>query len=69
MPVRGKVVITIYNQLGQVMLNLVNETKDAGYYTAEFDGSNLASGIYFYRISLTGERKSYSKMLKMALIK
>ena len=68
-PIRGKVVIMIYNQLGQEMLNLINETKDAGYYTAEFDGSNLASGIYFYRISLTGERKSYSKMLKMALIK
>ncbi len=29
---------------------LVNEFKKAGYYRIDFDGTGLASGVYFYRI-------------------
>jgi hypothetical protein len=29
---------------------LVNEKREAGAYEVKFDGSNLASGVYFYRI-------------------
>ena len=28
----------------------VNETQEAGYQEVKFDGTNLASGVYFYRI-------------------
>ena len=31
---------------------LVNEFKYEGNYVAEFDGSNLSSGIYFYKIQM-----------------
>jgi hypothetical protein len=42
--------ISVYNIFGQGIKQLVNEYKNAGYYEAKFDGSNLASGIYIYRI-------------------
>jgi hypothetical protein len=50
-------------------LLIVNEIKTAGYYSAEFDGTNLASGVYFYRIIADGEGKSFTKTLKMILVK
>jgi hypothetical protein len=46
----------------------VNEVKEAGYYTAEFDGSNFASGVYFYRINAEGGSLN-SRTLKMILEK
>jgi Secretion system C-terminal sorting domain len=64
-PLKGKVHISLYNLLGQEVLTLVNETKDAGYYTAEFDGSNLASGVYFYRLISEG----FTSTKKMLLVK
>jgi hypothetical protein len=36
--------------LGNEVITLVNETKPAGQYEVEFDGTNLSSGVYFYRI-------------------
>ena len=36
--------------LGQEISVLVNERKDAGVHEVQFDGSNLASGVYFYRL-------------------
>jgi hypothetical protein len=38
------------NNLGQKITTLVQEIQDAGYHKAKFDGSNLASGVYFYRL-------------------
>ncbi len=64
-PINGKVTLKIYNQLGQEVTNLVNEIIEAGYYTNEFDGSNLASGIYFYRM----ETKEFTDVKKLMLIK
>jgi hypothetical protein len=68
-PVNGKVTIKVYDMLGREVITMVNETMEAGYYTAEFDGSNLASGVYFYRITAEGESKIFSKLLKIVLIK
>jgi hypothetical protein len=64
-PLKGKVHLSLYNLLGQEVLTLVNEIKDAGYYTAEFDGSNLASGVYFYRFISEG----FTSTKKMLLVK
>ncbi len=65
-PALGKVTLKIYDITGREIAVLVNETKDAGYYTAEFDGSGLASGIYFYRIT-GGE--NFTMVKKMVLVK
>ncbi len=65
LPKEGNVKITVYNGLGQVVKELVNEFKSIGNYTADFDGSDLSSGIYLYRI----ESGSYIETKKMLLIK
>ena len=57
--------ITVYDIAGREIKTLINETKQAGYYTAEFDGTNLASGIYIYRI----KTDSFIATKKMVLLK
>ena len=49
----------------------MNESKDAGYYEAEFNGKDLASGVYIYRIEVTGEGNKlvYSDIKKTILLK
>jgi hypothetical protein len=47
----------------------MNETKQAGYYTVDFNGSSMASGLYFYRIIAEGNGQKYIVTKKMVLIK
>ncbi|MCI0449814.1 MAG: T9SS type A sorting domain-containing protein [Chlorobi bacterium] len=61
----GKVTIVIYDIIGRVVARLVDEVKSAGYYTAEFNASSLASGVYFYRIS----SHDFTQVRKMLLVK
>ena len=49
-PQRSRVVLSVYNNLGQLVSTPMNEEEQAGYHEVKFDGSNLASGVYFYRI-------------------
>lgn len=65
LPERTKVNISVYNLLGQLVSTLVNEELDAGIYTVEFNGSNLTSGVYFYRINA----ENFSVTKKMLLVK
>ena len=44
---------TLYNSASL----LYNSTKSAGYHELTFDATNLASGIYFFRISATSTRE------------
>ncbi len=64
-PKSNHVSLIIYDSLGRLVLKLVDEVKEPGYYEAEFDATNLPSGIYFYSL-LSGE---YSATKKMVLIK
>lgn len=50
LPSRAYVRLTVFNTLGQHVATLVNENQEAGYHDVRFDGSGLASGVYFYRI-------------------
>ena len=42
--------LSIYNVLGELVTTLVNEQLKTGYHEYEFNASNLASGVYIYRI-------------------
>tara|TARA_R110002073_G_scaffold183249_1_gene341429 strand:+ start:230 stop:958 length:729 start_codon:yes stop_codon:yes gene_type:complete len=49
-PASSDVELTIYNLLGQKVSTLLNTKMNAGTHTISFDASNLASGIYLYRL-------------------
>ncbi|MBK9331622.1 MAG: T9SS type A sorting domain-containing protein [Ignavibacteria bacterium] len=49
-PVKGLVLLKVFDVLGNEVAELLNANQEAGSYEAEFDGSGLASGVYFYRI-------------------
>ncbi|MBK8982995.1 MAG: T9SS type A sorting domain-containing protein [Ignavibacteria bacterium] len=65
LPLEGIVKISVYNSLGQKVKDIVNEFKNAGSYSAEFNGSGFASGIYYYRL----EAGSFFQSKKMMLLK
>lgn len=50
-PKASLVVLKIYNILGQLVQQPVNENMQPGKYSVDFDGTNLSSGIYFYTIN------------------
>ena len=54
---------------GKEVTKLVNETKTAGYYSLNFNASNLSSGVYFYRISAEANGQNFVSTKKMMLIK
>lgn len=65
LPSRNFVSLKVYDLSGRLINTLVNFTMEAGTYNIKFDGANLASGIYFYRL----ETPSYTNVKKMILIK
>ena len=44
--------LQVFDVLGNEVATLVNETKPAGNYEVEFDGSQLTSGVYFYQLKV-----------------
>ena len=57
--------LRVYDLLGREVATLANEKLNAGEYEAAFDGSNLPSGVYFYKLT-TGD---FTEIKKMLLIK
>ena len=60
-PTQGLVTLKVYDLTGKEVANLVNEVKPAGSYNIEFNGVNLSSGIYLYRLT-TGNTVITNKM-------
>ena len=66
LPNAADVTLSVYNVLGQRVATLLNNRKyTSGSHTLSFDASNLASGIYIYRI----QAGSYTSQKRMTLIK
>ena len=61
-PNRRWTTVNVYDILGRKVVTLLNEVKDPGTYTIEFDGSNLSSGVYFYRLE-AGDFKQTKRLL------
>ena len=64
-PKNARVTLRVYNVLGQEVAALVDGQQVAGRYSVLFDGSNLASGVYFYRL----QSGDFVQTNKMALLK
>ena len=60
-----KVTLKIYDVLGNLIQTLVNEQQSAGNHEINFSGTNLASGLYIYRI----QAGSFTQQKKMILLK
>jgi hypothetical protein len=57
--------INVYDITGRFVKELVNCYRTAGIYKVEFNASNIASGVYYYRL----EADDYKHIQKMMLIK
>lgn len=65
MPTANNVEIKVFDILGREVATLLNEQKQAGIHSVEFNAGNLSSGIYFYKI-VSG---NYSEIKKMMLLR
>ena len=61
----GFVTLIVYDILGRKIATLLNEEINPGYYEVAFNGSNLSSGTYFYKLST----QDYSETKSMVLLK
>jgi subtilisin-like proprotein convertase family protein len=64
LPTAGKVTINVYDVLGREVYSM-SEYRTAGNYSFSFDGSNLASGVYFYKL----KSGSFTDAKKIVLVK
>ena len=63
LPQVGMVRLDVFNILGQQTVTLIDGRREAGRYTVDFDGANLPSGIYFYRLQHEGGTLTRKMML------
>lgn len=64
-PKKSFVTIKVYDMLGKETATLVNDNKEAGYYSVDFSGTSLSTGVYYYRL----ESEGFVDVKKMILIK
>jgi len=65
LPEDGNVSLKIYDMLGREVMSVVDGFETAGYHQTTVDGTNLASGVYFYRLTAG----SFSDMKRLLLLK
>jgi hypothetical protein len=68
-PKRSFVTLKVYDILGREISTLVNEEQSAGNYKVTFNGVNLPSGVYFYRLSANGKANNFVETKKLVLLK
>ncbi len=65
LPHRSHVILTVYNALGQLVVNLVDADISPGSHEVQFNASNVASGVYFCRI----QAGSFTDVKKLVLVR
>ena len=58
--------LTVYDITGRQVAILVNQVQRTGVYEVDFDGSNISSGIYFYKLTVDNK---FSDVKKMVVLK
>ena len=66
----SRITLKVFDIIGSEVATLVDEQKEAGYYSISFDGSKLTSDIYFVRLVVqSGEGKLFMQKRKLVLMK
>jgi hypothetical protein len=65
LPMKSEVELAVYNVMGQRIATLINGWQEAGIHQVRFDGTDLASGMYFYQL----EAGDYRLVRKAILLK
>jgi hypothetical protein len=65
LPIASQVTLSVYDVLGREVSVLVNGRKNAGVHEVKFDGVNLPSGVYFYRL----QAGDFCQSKKLVLLK
>jgi hypothetical protein len=60
---RSRIRITVYNMLGQQVAELLNDDRNKGLSSIQFDGSNLSSGLYLYKMQIDNQQIFMKKMM------
>lgn len=63
LPIGSYVRLIVYDVMGREVAELVNETKQAGIYEADFDALQFSSGVYFYKLIVDGKIIDTKKMM------
>jgi hypothetical protein len=63
LPQRSPVLVSVYNAQGKLIERLEEGQRESGYHTIIFDGTHLASGVYFYKIQAPGILRARSMLL------
>lgn len=63
LPVQSKVNLCVYNVNGQLVSELVNNNKVAGFHSIEYNASSFNSGVYYYSLKVDGIIKDTKKMV------
>jgi subtilisin family serine protease len=71
LPSESFVKLSVFNSIGEVVAELQNSMKSAGYHEVSFDASSLSSGIYFYSIEVasSNQNEGFKQVRKMLLVK
>ena len=59
----SKVKLDVYNMIGQKVAELINRELPSGFHEVEFNGKDLASGVYIYRLNAGNKFTSVKKMI------
>ncbi len=65
LPSAEKVELSVYNITGEKVADLINGNMSAGTHSVRFDGANLASGVYLYKL----HTKNFTEIKKMMLVR
>jgi hypothetical protein len=63
LPVNAEVQVSVYNSIGREVATLASGNMNAGSHALTFDGSNLASGLYFVQATVAGQPLSMQKLM------
>jgi hypothetical protein len=62
----GNLNLSVYDNNGKLVSTVFNGFRNAGYYTVTFNATNLASGVYYYKMQF---ENSFDKVMKMIVVK